>query len=553
MHNWYRVSRLSEWTKRSMNRSPIYFLLKKILTCSLLVFSGFCSVVHSQISIQTDVAAKTVAAEPNPLPLSKTVETSYLPLTLKYVADLNLSGVAGMGGSIYVGPFGVLLMDRTGKFYRVQAGAVTELGFRTPSRYELFLTEYPADKVVAGVINATSFAYDSNSKKIYAAHNQYLGNDRIRMIVSSIGFDANASKFTGDGNWKTVFEGDPIGGETRGTDASAGKLLLVGSELYLTTGFPGHEDAKGVREVIEGGSLTQTPPQNIKSLHSKIIKISLKDYSFEIFALGQRNSQGMVLTSSDEILITDHGPQGGDEINRLRRSANYGHPIETFGTRYGTYDYAWPESLTNQIPREQKFELPVFAFVPSVAINPIIEIKSFHQRLAGDLLVGSLKAQSLYRLKYVDGRVIFSEPIWIGHRIRDIYEYKNKIYLLTDDPHLISLEVNEEKLKTNKTKDDKYFLSKTMQNKCMGCHSFDPTQPSSMAPKLSNVIGKKIGTDSYEHYSSAFRNSNLIWTNENLIQFLKSPSTVVPGTAMPTINLSISEIEEIVGIVSTYK
>ena len=483
----------------------------------------------------------------------KVVETSYLPLTLKYVSNLNASGVAGMGGSLFVGASGVVLMDRTGQFYSVKDKEPIPLNLKTPSNHELFLKENPKEKIVAGVINATSFTFDPVEKKIYAAHNQYLGADQVRMLVSSVDFDADALKYGKDQNWTTIFEGPPVTGDTRGTDASAGKVLLVGRDLFLSTGFPGHEDAKSVNGIIDAGSLALTPPQNVNTLHSKVIKISLKDNSSEVYASGQRNSQGMVLTSGGEILSTDHGPQGGDEINRLRQGANYGHPIQTYGTRYGTYDYAWPAELMDKVPKDQKFDLPVFAFVPSIAINPIIEIKSFNERLKGDLLIGSLKAQSLYRLKYIDGRVIFSEPIWLGHRIRDIYEYQNKIYLLTDEPYLISLEVDTAKLSANKTKDDKYFLSPTVQNKCMNCHSFNPTLPSSMAPKLSNIIGKKLGSDTFDRYSAAFKNSGLVWTKENLAQFLRDPAAVVPGTSMPKPNLTPDEVNELVEIIAAYK
>lgn len=525
----------------------------RIILFSLINLLVGNQAVWAQVSPQSASSANLQAEKKQKTASDRIVETSYLPITLKYQADLSSHKVAGMGGSLYVNDSGVLLMDRTGKFYSVRENVVTELEFRTPSGYDLFLQEFPEEKIKPGVINATSFIYDSESKKIYAAHNQYIGDDQIRMMVSSIEFDANALKLVGEKKWKSVFEGQSIRGETLGTDASAGKLLHVENDLLLTTGFPGHEDAKGINEVIQSGSLALTPPQNMNSLHSKIIKISLKDHSFEIFARGQRNSQGMVLTSNGEILSTDHGPQGGDEINRIRRDGNYGHPIHTFGTRYGSYDYAWPEQLTNLVSKDQKFDLPIYAFVPSIAINPIIEIKTFNQRYLGDLLVGSLKAQSLYRLKYSDGRVIFAEPIWIGHRIRDIYEYKDKIYLLTDDPHLISLETNTDKLKSNKTKDDKYFLSETMQKKCLVCHSFNPTLISSPAPTLSNIIGKKFGTDGFERYSAGFKNSNLTWTQDNLKAYLKNPAALVPGTTMPNPNLKENEIDEIVQIINAYK
>jgi glucose/arabinose dehydrogenase len=52
----------------------------------------------------------------------------------------------------------------------------------------------------------------------------------------------------------------------------------------------------------------------------------------------------------------------------------------------------------------------------------LIEIDGFNEAWDGDLLVGSLKAQSLFRLRMVDDRVVFAEPIWIGHRIRDIVQ-----------------------------------------------------------------------------------------------------------------------------------
>jgi len=510
-------------------------------------------IVVSNAALGQQLTTPAITGAMNRLPLDKTVETSLAPLTLRYSANLSELGVAGMGGSIYVGPSGVLLMDRVGKFYKIQGGVVEELGIRTPSNFDLFLKENPQEKIAPGVVNATSFAYDPNHQKIYAAHNQYLGGDRIRMVVSSIKYDAHKLVTPEETSWTTIFKGDPIDGYSKGTDASAGKVILVGNNLLLSTGFPGREDEKTVREVISKGSLALTPPQDVKSLHSKLIKISLKDNSHQIYGFGQRNSQGMVLLSSGEILSTDHGPQGGDEINRIIKGGNFGHPIMTYGTRYGTYDYAWPAELMDKVPKNQKFELPLFAFVPSIAINPIIEIKGFNQRFKGDLLVGALKAQSLYRLKYADGRIIFSEPIWIGHRIRDIFEFRNKIYLLTDDPHLITLEVDAVKLASNKTKDDKYFLSPTMQNKCMNCHSFDQTLPSSMAPKLSNLIGKRIGSDTFNRYSDGFKASNLVWTKDNLAKFLANPSELVPGTAMPKVNLNENEVNELVEILSSYR
>ena len=63
----------------------------------------------------------------------------------------------------------------------------------------------------------------------------------------------------------------------------------------------------------------------------------------------------------------------------------------------------------------------MFAWVPSIGVSNLIEVVNFHPAWNGDLLVGSLRAQSLYRLRRdADGRVVYSEPIALGHRLRDI-------------------------------------------------------------------------------------------------------------------------------------
>ena len=79
----------------------------------------------------------------------------------------------------------------------------------------------------------------------------------------------------------------------------------------------------------------------------------------------------------------------------------------------------------------------------------MIEVAGFHDRWNGDLLVGSLKAQTLFRLKIASNRVLYSEGIQIGSRIRDLVQMPNQIALITDDPALVLITVDEERLKQN--------------------------------------------------------------------------------------------------------
>jgi hypothetical protein len=53
--------------------------------------------------------------------------------------------------------------------------------------------------------------------------------------------------------------------------------------------------------------------------------------------------------------------------------------------------------------------------------------------------LGSLKESTLFHLKFVDNRIIYSEPIVLDYRIRDLKILNKSIVLLTDDPYLVVL------------------------------------------------------------------------------------------------------------------
>jgi len=481
------------------------------------------------------------------LPLeSKILETSQLPLSLSYIANLKSQNIIGDGGSIGVYKNGILFMDRLGNFYRIISGKAESLDIHTPNNIEQFKQDFPDRKIHGGVIKSTSFLLDVSSQSLFAAHNKYAGNDSVKLCISQIAFKSASLEVDKLAKWQAIFCTEPIKGQTVATHGSGGKLLKRGSSLYLSVGFPPDENYEQSRTatLID---ISKSASQDPKSSRGKIIQVNLANHSSKVLSLGHRNPQGLAFDSQGNLLNTEHGPQGGDEINLIKDGLNYGYPINVLGTRYGTYDFSWPAADISKVAKNMV--LPIFAFVPSIAISPIIQLSDFHPKLKGDLLVGSLKAQSLYRLKYINQRILYSEPIWIGHRIRDIVEHGNSIYLLTDDPYLIELKVNQDKLNSNTTGNDLYFTSKVIQEKCMVCHSFSTSSPASMAPSLAKVFNRKIaGDNNYQKYSSALKSSNGIWTEESLTSYLKAPGNFIPGTTMPNLNLSKKEISEVIGI-----
>ena len=192
---------------------------------------------------------------------------------------------------------------------------------------------------------------------------------------------------------------------------------------------------------------------------------------------------------------------------------------------------------------------PIYAYVPSVALSPIVPVAGFHPEWDGDLLVGSLKAQSLFRVVFKEGRVLISEPIWIGHRIRDILQIPGQgIVLLTDDSLLIFLTVDEDLLKKD-VKNAGYNFEPKLQ-RCLVCHHFEQSTPSSMAPSLAHLLGRKIGGDTFGRYSDAMRRASGTWDEAKLAQFIQNPQAVVPGATMPNLGLSKAEAEDIAKILA---
>jgi glucose/arabinose dehydrogenase len=152
----------------------------------------------------------------------------------------------------------------------------------------------------------------------------------------------------------------------------------------------------------------------------------------EIWSLGHRNVQGATLGPDGRLWTIEHGPQGGDELNRTDAGKNYGWPVITYGENYGGGKVG--EGLTRKAGLEQ----PLLHWTPSIAPSGMAFIKSarYGADWQGNLLVGSLKFRYLARLVMDGERVVREDKLLpnLGQRIRDVRQGPDGfIYLLTDD------------------------------------------------------------------------------------------------------------------------
>ena len=153
----------------------------------------------------------------------------------------------------------------------------------------------------------------------------------------------------------------------------------------------------------------------------------------EIWSYGHRNPQGLAVhPETGDIWVNEHGPQGGDELNRLVPGANFGWPVVGYGVNYQTGLAIHEGTIRDDI------ESPAHFWVPSIATSGLL-IYSGDRFPAwrGDLFVGGLRGQQLARLSMNDDskQIEREETLaWGLGRIRDVREGPDGlIYLAIED------------------------------------------------------------------------------------------------------------------------
>jgi glucose/arabinose dehydrogenase len=153
----------------------------------------------------------------------------------------------------------------------------------------------------------------------------------------------------------------------------------------------------------------------------------------ELWSIGHRNIQGAALhPETGELWTNEHGPKGGDELNRTLGGRNFGWPLVTYGVEYSG-------AKVSDRQEGSGLESPVHHWVPSIGTSGL----AFYTGTAipgwrGDVFVGGLATKELARLEMRDGRVVHEERLFrkeLGKRIRTVVTGPDgALYLLTDEP-----------------------------------------------------------------------------------------------------------------------
>jgi glucose/arabinose dehydrogenase len=200
----------------------------------------------------------------------------------------------------------------------------------------------------------------------------------------------------------------------------------------------------GDRQVPPEGNLEAHPAQDLTNHHGKVVRLHddgrvPTDNPFvnragarpEIWTYGHRNVQGLAIhPETGDLWADEHGPQGGDELNRIEPGKNYGWPVIGFGVNYTT------GLAIHKGTHRDGMEQPVKIWVPSIGISGMMFYTGdkFPQ-WRGNLFIGGMNGQQLSRLTLTGRRVANEEALvqQMG-RIRDIRQGPDGfIYLVTDN------------------------------------------------------------------------------------------------------------------------
>jgi aldose sugar dehydrogenase len=303
----------------------------------------------------------------------------------------------------------------------------------------------------------------------------------------------------------------------------------------------------------------------------KIVAVDMETKKPRVFATGVRNPQGLLMTRDGRIFDTEHGPQGGDELNLIRDGANYGWPLATYGVNYGYPRRDWPFAKSQA--DHEGYDKPIFAFSPAIGPSNLVEVDPAEFPLwRSDLILGSLRGSTIFHLRVEGDRVRYVEPLFSreGTRFRDVTALNGGFATLTNDGTLMIFRNAENHASEPRTVTVTGFgglsaayaeevppphLTPAERGKdlfavnCSHCHS--PGTDIGPGPPLGGIVGRPVGAAKGFGYSPALADYDGVWTEDLLISFLTDPQAHFKGTVMPQPTMDWLEYPHIVAYLAT--
>lgn len=513
-----------------------------VLWLASLAAAGYAGALayRNRATIRTMLAANPV------------LETNLYNLSLREVAlpiegrSESRGGIEGRDGGVAPLRDGVLVADRMGLMWYLGPDlTLGALNARIPVNYSEFETDpYNVETTIRSrfaVKDILTQESPTGALRLLSSYNHWYAEDDCYSLRVGILETTTEDLISGnvDADWATIWETDCValsenpGGIRNPTLGAGGRLVALTDDQIL----------------FAMGGFGPATPNDPDGPYGKTVLIDLVTGESSHYSKGHRNPQGLAASSDGEIWLTEHAERGGDELNRIVEGEDYGFPIVSYGTNYESM--VWKTNPRQG--RHEGYRKPLFAWVPSIGSSQLIVLeKDLFRYWKGDLIVSSLRANSLFRVRVEDDRVIFVEPIRIGHRIRDITERADgAIVLKTDGDVLVVITpFDMDRMRLGDAEPE--VRGRILASGCSGCHSLTEGGAEGIGPTLWNVVDRPVAARPGYGYSDALRRTGGRWTSDRLRAFLEDPQGFAPGTTMEmTSSYTDQEISDLITYLQT--
>ncbi len=298
-----------------------------------------------------------------------------------------------------------LVTERNGKLLRVN-----DKGIKT----EITGTPAVSAEGQGGLLDVAVSPDFNTTRRIYLSFAEADEEDKRNTAVAYGTLNNNRLD-----NVKIIFRSAP---KTDGGNHYGSRLLFADGYLYVTLGerFDYRDQAQNTTDNI--GTLVRIRPDGTLPEDNP--------HPLGIYSYGHRNVQGIAQNPrTKDIWTHEHGPRGGDEINIIKKGANYGWPLVSYGDHY------WGTNIPDESDNPDLIP-PLHHWTPSIAPSGMTFYTG--DELAGwkgTLFVGALVQKHLRRLE-LDGDKVVHEEVLLKDmaRIRDVRSGPDgNLYLLTDE------------------------------------------------------------------------------------------------------------------------
>jgi len=332
--------------------------------------------------------------------------------THEYTVNELVSGLAHPWGMAFLPGGDILITERPGRVRLVRDGQLREAPVEGGPSVRAQGQGGLLDIALHPAFGANQLVYMTYSKAV---------DGGITTAVARARWEGD--RLTG---LEDVFVADAVG--SGGQHFGSRIVFDPAGQMYVTIGDRGQQPEAQNRANHIGTTLRLNDDGSVPGDNPFTGEADARD---EIFTYGNRNAQGMAVhPETGEIWQNEHGPRGGDELNRMVAGANYGWPEVSFGNHYDGRNIPDPEAGDGT-------ELPVTHWTPALAPSGLAFYTGDRfPNWRGSAFNGGLAGQKIVRVALDGSEAVHEEDLLAGRgwRIRGMVDGPDGyLYFLTDD------------------------------------------------------------------------------------------------------------------------